>query len=203
MSDGDVAAANASEAPSEPARISGAELLAASDARTVLARLMADHGDTVYGLCLRILRDPALAEDVLQQVFVEAHRDLRRFEGRSSLKTWLLAIAGHRCQDAIKARRRRDKRFLVDERAVATVADPTPDAHARLDRARALVALDECIEHLSAESRSAVLLRFQSGMSYEEMSAALRVKADTLHARVTRAMPLLRRCLESKGWAVD
>jgi RNA polymerase sigma-70 factor, ECF subfamily len=190
MSDGDVGAA----------RVSGPELLETNDRRAVLARLMSEHGDAVYGLCVRILRDSALAEDVLQQVFVEAHRDLQRFEGRSSMKTWLLAIAGHRCQDAIKARHRRDKRFLTDEQAVANVADPTPDAHVRLDRARSLQALDDCIETLSAESRTAVLLRFQAGLSYEEMAAALRAKADTLHARVTRAMPVLRRCLETKGW---
>jgi RNA polymerase sigma-70 factor (ECF subfamily) len=190
MSDGDVAAA----------RVSGPELLETGDRRTVLARLMSEHGDTVYGLCIRILRDQTLAEDVLQQVFVEAYRDLQRFEGRSTMKTWLLAIAGHRCQDAIKARRRRDKRFLTDENAVANVADPTPDAHSRLDHARSMQALEDCIATLSAESRTAVLLRFQAGMSYEEMSAALVAKADTLHARVTRAMPVLRRCLEAKGW---
>src|SRR3954471_17634887 len=70
------------------------------DRRAALAEMMHEHGKAVLGLCLRVTRDATLAEDVTQQVFLEAYRDLDRFEGRSSPRTWLFSIASHRCFDA-------------------------------------------------------------------------------------------------------
>lgn len=202
MSEGDAATAPTEvESPvTDIPRISGAELLARGDRRTVLASLMTAHGDVVYAFCVRILRDRGLAEDVLQQVFLEVHRDLDRFQGRSTVRSWLLGIAAHRCHDAIKARRRRDARLYSDDQAITNSVDPTAGPGDRLERARLAAALEDCLASLSADSRTAVLLRFQAGMSYEEMAASLTAKSDTLHARVTRALPVLRRCLEGKGW---
>src|SRR6266702_7612966 len=56
-------------------------------------RLYREHAGRVYGLCLRMTRDPALAEDCTQETFVNAWRALERFETRSSLATWLHRIA--------------------------------------------------------------------------------------------------------------
>lgn len=178
------------------------DLLAAGDRRAALGVLMTLHGDTVFGFCVRNLRDRALAEDVQQQVFIEAFRDLGKFEGRSSLRTWLIRIASHRCQDAIKARRRRHQR-IEEQETIIDCIDPSPDPTARLERSRLLAALDECLAHLSEEVRMTVLLRFQSGLPYAELSELLEAKADTLHARVSRALPVLKQCLESKGWYDD
>jgi RNA polymerase sigma-70 factor (ECF subfamily) len=176
------------------------DLLARGDRRAALQVLMAEHGDAILGLCIRILRDRALAEDILQQVFLEAYRDLDRFQGRSSLRTWLFGIASHRCQDAIKSRRRRELRIEADEAAVVEFVDPTGGPTDQLDRSRLAAALEECLRSLSQEVRMSVLLRFQAGMSYEQMSSSMNAKADTLQARVSRALPILRRCLEGKGW---
>jgi len=140
---------------------------------------------------------------VLQQTFIEAHRDLDGFKGRSAIRTWLLGIASHRCQDAIKARRRRQRRFDVDDDAVAAAVDPLADPRTPLERARIHQALDDCLGELASETRTAVLLRFQTGMSYEQMAEAVDDKADTLRARVCRALPVLKRCLEAKGWDGD
>jgi RNA polymerase sigma-70 factor (ECF subfamily) len=180
------------------ASVTGTES-ASADRDAVLTRLMADHGAAVYGYCVRVLRDRVLAEDVLQQVFLEVHRDLDRFEGRSHIRSWLFGIASHRCQDAIKSRRRRERRFTTDDQAVALAVDTTADPRQPLDVARANQALDDCLGQLSTETRSAVLLRFHAAMSYEEMAEPLGEKADTLRARVCRALPVLRRCLEAKG----
>jgi RNA polymerase sigma-70 factor, ECF subfamily len=166
-----------------------------------LRRLMTEHGGAVYAMCVRILRDRALAEDVLQRVFLEAHRDLDRFQGRSTIRTWLIGIATHRCQDEIKARRRREKRFQTDEHAVINAPDPNSDVDGPLDRARVGKALEDCLDELSGESRAAVLLRFHAGMSYEKMGETVGDNPGTLRKRVIRALPLVRRCLESKGWS--
>jgi RNA polymerase sigma-70 factor (ECF subfamily) len=150
---------------------------------------------------MRVLRDRALAEDVAQQVFWEAHRDMSQFEGRSSIRTWLFRIALHRCQDAIKSRKRRDARFELDDAPGETLPDDAPAADALVDRQRLLAALDECLAHLSPDVRATVLARFQTGMTFEELAESLDAKPDTLQTRVARALPVLRTCLERKGWA--
>ena len=104
------------------------ELLADGDRRGAVELLMSLHGQAVYLYCLRILGDRSLADDVQQQVFLEAFRDLGRFEGRSTLRSWLLGIAGHRCLDALKARRRSERRMEKnDTGAVAVIFDQSPD----------------------------------------------------------------------------
>jgi len=178
-------------------------LLARGDRRGAIAVLLDAHGEMIFAHCVRTLRDRAVAEDVVQQVFYEAHRDLEKFRGQSSLGTWLFSIAAHRCADVIKTARRRGDKIEADEDAITTYADPTSAPGERLDQARLVEALEECLEELSADVRATVLLRFQSGMTYEEMAASLETKADTLCARVSRALPLLKRCLERKGWAHD
>ncbi len=195
-----VAAAKASEGSDGPPRDANA-LLACGDRKGAIAALMDAHGDAVFGFCLRILGERALAEDVLQQVFLEAYRDIDRFEGRSPLSAWLTGIAHHRCQDAINARRRRLRSIELDPQAANDVAAPDATPTERLERTRLVAALEECLNALPYEVRRTVLLRFHSGLSYAEMSALLGVKADTLHARVARALPALKRCLERKGWS--
>jgi RNA polymerase sigma-70 factor (ECF subfamily) len=175
-------------------------MLASGDRKAAVAALIDAHGQAVFAFCVRVLRDRSLAEDVLQRVFMEAHRDLDRFEGRSTLAGWLFGIATHRCQDALKARRRRLHRIQADEQAMTSFADPgsTPAEH--LERARIVAALEDCLRELSDDVRMTLLLRFQHGKSYEEMSALLATITNTLHTRVSRALPVLRRCLETKGW---
>lgn len=170
------------------------------DKRDRFDRLMKDHGAMVFRFCLRRLKDRALAEDVLQRVFIEAYAGLDGYQNRSKISTWLLGIARHRCQDASKSKDRRSRREEIDDRLVDSAPDLGGDPGVKIDRARLDEMLAECIARLHAESRDAVRERFQLGLSYEEMAAKRGVKADTLRARVTRALPVLRACLEEKGW---
>ncbi|WP_437304380.1 sigma-70 family RNA polymerase sigma factor [Sorangium sp. So ce388] len=169
------------------------------DHRAALRALMAEHGAAVYGYCTRVLGDATLGADVHQQVFEEAYRDLGKLLRPEHARSWLFGIANHRCLDAIKARRRREKRFVGDDEALADVADEPRDLAEGVDATTVATALSACLRELSAESRMAVLLRFQEGMTYEDMGRMCREKSTTLQARVTRALPLLRRCLEGKG----
>lgn len=169
------------------------------DHRAALRALMAEHGAAVYDYCARVLGDATLGADVHQQVFEEAYRDLGKLQRPEHARSWLFGIANHRCLDAIKARRRREKRFVGDDEALADVADEPRDLAERVDATTVAEALSACLRALSAESRMAVLLRFQEGMTYEDMGRMCREKSTTLQARVTRALPLLRRCLEGKG----
>ena len=167
--------------------------------RDRFTRLMKAHGQMVFAYCLRKLGNRAQAEDVQQQVFIEAYRDLDDFQGKSRESTWLIGIARHRCQDSTKSKDRRAKREQLDGKTVDDTVDDDPDMTSQLDGSRVGRFLDECLGELSSESRTAVLLRFRDDLSYEQMASTLQTKADTLRARVARALPLVKRCLETKG----
>lgn len=174
----------------------------AGDLQQALRALMVVHGPSVWSHCRRMLQDPTLAEDVYQQVFIEAHRDLHTFRRDAKLRTWLLSIASHRCLDAMKARRRREGRIDGSEDALERVSATTPPPQDLLDRSRQLAALEACVGLLPEDMRLAVLMRFRSGMTYQEMSATTEVKTTTLQMRVSRALVALRACIEGKGVAL-
>jgi len=171
-------------------------LVANGDMTGALRRLMQRHGTAVYRYCREALRDATLADDVHQQVFVEAHRDLRKFNGRSTVRTWLFAIARHRVLDAAKARRRAQAH--VDTGDAAAAPDPRPLPSDAIDDARLRDALFACLEALHEQVRTALLLRFQQGFTFEEMAVVCRERPGTLQARVTRALPIVRACIENR-----
>jgi RNA polymerase sigma-70 factor (ECF subfamily) len=178
------------------------EALARGDRKLAIALLAGLYEDVVHACCHRMLRDPLRAEDVLQQVFLQAHRDLGDFAGRGSLRGWLLGITNNRCLDAIKASKRLARRMEDDVSAVENAVDESPDPLERVDQGRRVRALEGCLDELSPEVRMTVLLRFQLGLSYAEIGAILDARAGTLQQRVARALPALKACLERKGVAL-
>lgn len=154
---------------------------------------MQRHGSAVYRFCREQLRDDARAADVQQNVFIAAHRDLLRFEHRSTVKSWLFVIARHRVLDNIKAHTRAHSHVEYDDTADTAASDAS--LADRLDDARLRLALTACVRELPAEIREAVLLRFQQGFTFEQMAGICGEKAGTLQARVARAMAKLRACV--------
>jgi RNA polymerase sigma-70 factor (ECF subfamily) len=169
-----------------------------SDRRGALTILMRGYGDAVFQFCRRNLRDAASAEDVHQQVFIQAYEDLPRFSRRSGLKTWLFGIAHHRCLDAAKGNRRFLARFTSSDEA-GSPEDPASPPDAGLVQRVVENAVSQCLGALAPAARSAISLRYTDGFTYEEMAAICGEKAGTLQARVARALPAVKRCLESRG----
>jgi RNA polymerase sigma-70 factor (ECF subfamily) len=172
-----------------------ARLVAAGDLAAAIRLLMQRHGDAVYRFVRNALRDDARADDIHQRIFIEAYRDLPRFAGRSTLRTWLFAIARYRVIDAAKVRVREEGR--IGEGDGADEPDPRPSPGEQIDDVRLREALARCLERLGEHIRSAILLRYQQGFSFEEMAEILREKSGTLQARVSRALPVLRECIEA------
>lgn len=161
---------------------------------------MRGYGTALYQHCRNMLRDPALADDVHQQSFVQAYEDFPRYSGRSSLKTWLFGIAHHRCLDALRAQRRLDGRSTSED-VLAGLEDPDPLPEARIAEGFVQRTVAQCLEKLAPATRLAVRLRFTEDFSYEQMAAICGEKAGTLQARVARALPAIRKCLQSGGIA--
>ncbi len=174
------------------------EALDREDYKAVLTLLMQAYGNHLYRFCCQLVGNEELAEDVHQMTFVQAYEGLPRFARRSSLRTWLFGIARHRGLDALKILRRRRARF----QQVATLpdsADTSDDVEDRLTARSRTQVLERCLQKLAPGIRAAVLLRYQAETSYPEMSRICHERPATLQARVARALPLLRRCLENQG----
>src|SRR5438128_6593288 len=111
--------------------------------RTLFGR----HQVAVYRWLLRIVSDDALAEDLLSDVFLDVWRQAAAFEARSSVSTWLLAIARYK---ALSARRRRTDAEL-DEKVASTVADPADDSEVVLQKKNRAELLRHSLARLSPE----------------------------------------------------
>ena len=184
----------------DPERSAG-EALGRADHEGALSILMGAYGTAVYRFCLQIVGDPDLAEDAHQMTFVQAFRDMGRFAGRSTLKTWLFGIARHRSLDAKKERRRRERRFPTGVE-VADSPDPTATAEGGVIGRSLREALRHCLDQLTPRVRETVALRFQHEFSYPEIEKINGERATTLQARVARSLPVLRRCLLNRGVTV-
>jgi RNA polymerase sigma factor (sigma-70 family) len=180
----------------EDADVIGA--LRAGQRRRALTLLMERYGERVYRYAFAMIRDRQLADEVRQQVFVEAYRDSDTFAGRGSPRMWLFGIARHRCLDAVKKHGRWRRRFKNDP-PDEDEEEPSDDDPARqLDEHRLVAIVVRCLEHLPAASREAVMLRYHQELSYEEASRITGERAGTLQQRVARALPALRRCVDGQ-----
>lgn len=166
----------------------------AGDRRRVLTLLMARYGSGVYRFAMAMTRERSLAEEVRQQVFVDACRDLDRVAAGSSLPHWLFGIARYRCLDAIHAQARWNQRYKNDPPREPEPLDGVPD----LDRDRLTRALRAGLDQLAPAARQAVELRYQHGLSYDEVAAIVGELPGTVRKRVARALPVLRRYLEAE-----
>lgn len=173
-----------------------AAAMATGDRRAALELLMSAYGAAVLALCRRMLGDSDRVRDVRQLVFVEAHDALLRFEGKSSYRTWLLSIARHRCLDAIKSIRR-GRVHLVETSHEPSDAEKNPEQRSLEVELRRI--LEQCLQQLKPTARTAVLLRFQQKLTYPQMSEIEGELPATLQARVSRALPALRQCIERHG----
>jgi RNA polymerase sigma-70 factor (ECF subfamily) len=161
------------------------------------ARLVEGHEGMVFNLAARLLGDPEEARDVSQEVFLQVYRMLGRFEGRSSLKTWIYRIAVNQCHNRRRFwhRRRRDREQAFDEGlsardSVSAATGPSPyEAVRRRERARRV---QEALLQLSFEHRSVLVLREVEGLTCEEVAVALGVPEGTVKSRLSRARDAMR-----------
>jgi RNA polymerase sigma-70 factor (ECF subfamily) len=180
----------AEEAPREDADIE--QLIERNERNRALALLMERYGDRVYRFARAMTRNDASAEDVRQQAFIEAYRDFGRFERRSTLRTWLFGIVRHRCLDSAKIQRRWWRRFKNDPPDDPELEPPD------LDHDRIAQLLSACLQKLTPSAREAVVLRFIEELAYDDAAQITGDLAGTLQQRVGRALPVLRRCVDSK-----
>lgn len=170
--------------------------IASGERQRAFALLMSRYGEQIYRYAHTVLGDAAAAEEVRQQAFVEAYRDLPRFAGRSPVRAWLLKIVRNRCLDAAKAAKRWHVRYKNEPSEEAELEDE--ELGDQLDRRRLAQLIEGCLSALAPAAREAVVLRYQQELSYDEAAAITGERPGTLQQRVARALPVLRKCVEAQ-----
>jgi len=156
--------------------------------------LVRTHQHRVYGVALRMLGNRAEAEEIAQEVFLRAHRTLRDFRGDAKLSTWLYAIASRLCLTRLAAAERRLRR--ADGVDLERMADTREQPGVEIERGEVETALHRAIAELPEDRRIVVVLRDLSGLSYEDIAAALDLELGTVRSRLHRARMDLKSKLE-------
>jgi RNA polymerase sigma-70 factor (ECF subfamily) len=154
-------------------RIAGGDQLAM---RTLFCR----HRVAIYRWLLRLVGDEALAEDLMSEVFLDVWRQAASFEARSSVSTWLLAIARYK---ALSARRRRPDAEL-DETIASRVADPSDDPEVVLQKKDRSELLRHSLERLSPEHGEVIDLVYYHGKSVKDAAAVIGISESTVKTRM-------------------
>mgnify|MGYP003397599910 FL=1 len=167
-------------------RIAGGDQLA-------MQILFARHRVALYRWLLRLVRDEALAENLLSDVFLDVWRQAAKFEARSSVSTWLLAIARYK---GLSARRRRIDAEFGEEVAVI-IADPADNPELVLQKKNQAELVRQSLARLSPEHGEVIDLVYYHGKSVREVAEIVGVAEATVKTRMFYARKKLAELLEA------
>lgn len=179
--------------PRGPADVDDLMRRAARGDAQAFEELYDELSPAVYGLARRVVRDPARAEDVTQEVFLDVWRKATRFDvERGKAKTWVMTIAHRRAVDAVRrseAQKRQDHQGAPDEVSHDEPADAliTAEEHG---------AVRECLETLTDLQLESVRLAYFNGYTYGEVATLLDKPLPTIKTRMRDGLIRLRDCLE-------
>jgi RNA polymerase sigma-70 factor (ECF subfamily) len=157
--------------------------------------VMRRHNERLYRVARAITRDAGDAEEVLQQAYVNAFANLRQFDGRARLATWLTRIAINESLACVR-RRRRDQLLNDSAADVETLmSNPSEDPERRAFTGELRDLLEWAIDRLPDGAREVFVLREVEGLSTAETASCLGVSDDVVKTRLSRARAMLRRVL--------
>jgi RNA polymerase sigma-70 factor (ECF subfamily) len=163
--------------------------------RLAMQVLFARHHVRVFRFVLRLLHDEALAEDVISETFLDVWRQANRFEGRSAVSTWLIAIARFK---ALSMLRRRREEELDDEtvNSIEETADGPETAVTKMDKSEKL---RKCLSSLSPEHREVIDLVYYHEKSVEEVAEIVGIPENTVKTRMFYARKKLGELCRAAG----
>ncbi|RPI09943.1 MAG: sigma-70 family RNA polymerase sigma factor [Acidobacteriales bacterium] len=149
-----------------------------------LAVLVREHQSMVYSLALHFLHDPAAAEELAQEVFLQLHANLPRIESGAHAAFWLRRVTCHRCVDRIRRTKQRSEVSL----------DQFPQLAAPLEEDDPMLSerIRKLVSSLPENLRTAVVLRYQEDLEPEEIAETLNVPVRTVKSHLQKGLALLR-----------
>lgn len=166
---------------------------AAGGSEPALKRLYDLQAGRLYGIALRIVRRPEVADDVIQDAFVQIWQNAASFDpARGAAEAWLTGIVRFRALDAVRRSRRE---VLSDDPGLGDTADFTDPANA-IDLKAVTPVLRRCVEALDANQRRCIVLAYNEGLSQAEIAGRIRAPLGSVKSWLRRGLLSLRSCLE-------
>jgi len=156
-------------------------------AEKVISELIKEYGDSMLRMCYIYLKDYHLAEDVVQETFLQVYNNYDSFRQQSSVKTWITRIAVNLCKNQMRTRW-----FSVKKEEEFPILSYTEDYDGVIDREQLLTA----IGNLRPKYREAVLLFYYQELSIKEIAGLLNKKESTVKVRLKRAREQLKQELK-------
>ncbi|NJO54571.1 MAG: sigma-70 family RNA polymerase sigma factor [Bacteroidales bacterium] len=163
--------------------------------RMAMQVLFARHQIKVFRFVLRLIGNEAAAEDVISEVFLDVWRHAGRFEARSSVSTWLLAIARNKAYSAL----RRPKPEELDEAKAETIEDTGDDPEVVAQKKDKSELLRGCIQRLSVDHREVIDLVYYHEKTIEEVAEIVGIPENTVKTRMFYARRKLSEMLQAAG----
>ncbi len=149
----------------------------------------------VFGICMRMLRNRAEAEEALQDVFVKIWQHAAGFRGDSAKPmAWVQTIARNRCLEILRRRGVDDAEWNDD--VAERLADESPSPEQQALKGATKHSIDECLRGLEPPQRQAIELAFYDGLSYTEAAHRLARPEGTVKSQIRRGLVRLKHCLQ-------
>jgi RNA polymerase sigma factor (sigma-70 family) len=161
--------------------------------RVALRAIYDAEASRMLGVALRLLRRPALAEEAVQDAFVQVWRRAGSFDpAKGAARTWLYTVLRHRALNILRGEVRTD---LIDDFEPLGLASEEEDAEHLVSRLSEAGALRRCLEELEPHRRRAIVLAYVHGLSHGELADRLGVPLGTIKSWIRRSLISLRECL--------
>ena len=173
------------------------------------------YGDFLYRFALSRVKDPAVAEDLVQETFLAALKSQSNFQGRSAARTWLIAIIKHKIVDYFRKQIREQASDKVESLSDSMAADPIESSFKNngkwrhrpskwvvnpmkiYEQKEFMAVLYRCLSDLPERQAETFMMREIDGLSTEEICKALNISATNSWVMLYRARMWLRQCLEN------
>lgn len=168
--------------------------------------LMRIHQPLLFGMILRRINQREDAEDVLQEVFIQAFRHLVNFRGEAKLSTWLYTIALNRIRNHVRQKNARrqvslDAPDLRDEQMITQLPEKGPSVERQIQHRRDFVAMQLAVEKLNSEQKSIFVMHYFQHLPLEEISRRLQKPLGTVKVYLHRARKTIGKTLDYNGEA--
>jgi RNA polymerase sigma-70 factor (ECF subfamily) len=163
--------------------------------KAAMRALFTHHHVRVYRFVLRLVGNPALAEDLVSETLLDVWRQAGTFDARSAVTTWLLSIARFKALSAL--RRRSDEE--LDDKAATAVRDPADDPEVMIQKKDKSEILRACLAGLSRPHRDVIDLAYYHEKSIEEIAEIVRIPVNTVKTRMFYARNCLSALLTERG----